>query len=107
MSNNISFLVGNGGMVKFWKDKWCGDNSLSVSFPSLFALADSKEGWVEDVWNPSIEKVGWGWNPYFSKPFYNWEVDCVVRFWCVCMRRKCIGIRKIECFGQRQRVASL
>ena len=40
----ISFLMGNGHKVTFWKDKWCGDNSLSVTFLSLSALAVSKFG---------------------------------------------------------------
>ena len=37
--------------MRFWKDKWCGDESLYVSFPFLFTLSISKEEWVEDVWN--------------------------------------------------------
>ena len=37
MSSRISFLMGNGWRVKFWRDKWCENNPLSVSFPSLFA----------------------------------------------------------------------
>ena len=40
MSNRISFVVGNGQRVSFWKDNWCGDTPLCASFPSLFALAD-------------------------------------------------------------------
>ena len=39
----ISFFVGNRRRVKFWKDKWCDNEPLSVSFPSLFTLASSKE----------------------------------------------------------------
>ena len=39
----ISFSVDNERKVKFWKDKWCGDEPLSISFPSLFALATLKE----------------------------------------------------------------
>ena len=34
----ILFLVGNGRMVRFWRDRWCRDSLLCVSFPSLFAL---------------------------------------------------------------------
>ena len=33
------FSVGNGRIVRFWKDKWCGDDASCVSFPSLHALA--------------------------------------------------------------------
>ena len=61
----ISFLVGNERRLKFWKDKWCGDEPLSVSFPSLFALATSKEAWVVDLWSHSN---GSGiWIPRFSR----------------------------------------
>ena len=64
VSTRISFSVGNGQMVRFCKDKWCGDSSLCVSFLSLFALSNSKEAWV-DIWNSSTGggkewgEVGW------------------------------------------------
>ena len=38
-----------GGKVRCWKDRWCGDDPFCVTFPSLFAIASSKEVWVEDV----------------------------------------------------------
>ena len=41
-SRNL-FVVGNGRRVKFWKDRWCGDELLCLSFPSLFVLASSEE----------------------------------------------------------------
>ena len=47
--SKISFLVGNRDRVTFWKDKWCEDNPLSATFPSLLALAISKEAWVKGV----------------------------------------------------------
>ena len=50
VSSRISFVVGNGQRVSFWKDKWCGTTPLCKSFPSLFALTTSKEAWVKDVW---------------------------------------------------------
>ena len=43
LSDKIVFEVGNERRVRFWKDKWCGNEALCVSFPSLFALASSKE----------------------------------------------------------------
>ena len=39
----ILFLVGNGRRVRFWRDKWCRDSPLCVSFPSLFTLSVDKE----------------------------------------------------------------
>ena len=43
LNNNIVFSVGNGRRVRFWKDSWCGDEAFCNSFPSLYALAVSKE----------------------------------------------------------------
>ncbi|RVX06531.1 hypothetical protein CK203_023610 [Vitis vinifera] len=55
-----------------------GDESLRVSFPSLFALASSKEAWVTDLRvHFSVES---GWNPRFSRPLNDWEVETVECF---------------------------
>ena len=64
--------------IQFVKDKWCGNNTLCDSFPSLYALADSKDVWVADCWD-SLGEEG-GWNPLFSRPFNDWEVEVVERF---------------------------
>ncbi|RVW28979.1 LINE-1 reverse transcriptase-like [Vitis vinifera] len=42
VKSRLVFVVGNGKRIKFWKDIWCGDEPLCVSFPSLFALAVSR-----------------------------------------------------------------
>ena len=44
----ISFKVGNESRVKFWKDRWCGEQPLCEIFLSLFTLSSSKEAWVAD-----------------------------------------------------------
>lgn len=54
--NNIVFSMDNGRRVRFWKDKWCADEALCDSFPSLYALAVSKEEWVAEVWDPSVKR---------------------------------------------------
>ncbi|RVW78710.1 hypothetical protein CK203_048472 [Vitis vinifera] len=41
--------------MRFWKDKWCRDVLLCVSFPFLYALAVAKEVWVADAWDSSVE----------------------------------------------------
>ncbi|WJZ95322.1 hypothetical protein VitviT2T_014100 [Vitis vinifera] len=75
--NNVSFSVGDGKRVRFWKDIWCGNTPLCEAFPSLFDLAGSKDAWVTDYWDPMGE-VG-GWTPLFLRPFNNWEVEEVER----------------------------
>ncbi|RVX20326.1 hypothetical protein CK203_004874 [Vitis vinifera] len=45
------FMLRNGKRVRFWEDRWRGDEILSISFPSLYALVTSKEAWVAEVWD--------------------------------------------------------
>ena len=40
---NVSFAMGDGRRVRFWKDIWCRIISLCEAFPSLFALVVSKD----------------------------------------------------------------
>ena len=49
LGNNLVYSVGNGRRVRFWKDKWCGDDQLCSYFPSLYAISLDKEAWVADV----------------------------------------------------------
>ncbi|RVX01530.1 hypothetical protein CK203_017500 [Vitis vinifera] len=49
--DNMVYSVGNGRRVRFWKDKWCEDDLLCISFPFLFAISLAKEAWVENVWS--------------------------------------------------------
>ena len=78
VSSKLSFSVGNGKRMKFWKDKWCGDEPLNVSFPSLFTLSNSKDAWVAKLWQHSNEECGW--NPNFLRPLNDWEIVIVERF---------------------------
>ena len=37
-----------------------------------------KEEWVATLWDASGEEEGW--NPHFSRPFNDWELETVERF---------------------------
>ena len=56
MRGNFVFSIGDGRRVRFWEDRWCDDDTLSYSFPSLFELTASKEEWVAEVWVVSEEE---------------------------------------------------
>ncbi|RVW63178.1 putative mitochondrial protein [Vitis vinifera] len=75
--NNVSFWVGDGKRVRFWKDTWYENTPLCEAYPSLFDLAVSKDARVADCWD-SMGEVG-GWNPRFLRPFNDWEVEEVER----------------------------
>ena len=80
VGSRISFLVGNRRRVRFWRDRWCGDSLLCVSFPFLFALIEDKKTWMADIWKPLVEGGWGGWNPCFSRAFNDWEVEEVESF---------------------------
>ncbi|RVW45235.1 LINE-1 retrotransposable element ORF2 protein [Vitis vinifera] len=76
-----AYGVGDGKNVRFWKDKWCGTSPLSEAFPSLFALATSKEAWVNEVWTVEGDRRG-SWTPTFNRSFNDWEMEEVGRLLC-------------------------
>ena len=45
----------NGRRLSFYKDAWSGEETFSISYPSLFALAANKEAFVAYVWESSRE----------------------------------------------------
>ena len=80
VSDRMAFIVGNGRRVSFWRDRWCGESPLCMTFPSLFALTVEKEAWVADIWDPLAEGGWGGWNPCFLRAFNDWEVEEAERF---------------------------
>ena len=75
LDGRLTYHVGNGQKVRFWKDKWCGDGLLCESFSSLFSISMSKNVWVSEVWNPVGD--GDGWTHLFARAFNNWGIDLV------------------------------
>ena len=78
LNDRLAYHVGNGQRVRFWMDKWCGDEPLCESFPSLFSISLSKNAWVLDVWNSVGD--GDGWTPLFARAFNDWEIEEVEHF---------------------------
>ena len=67
---SFDFVVGDGKKVRFWKNKCCGTTPLCKTFPYLFALAISKEAWVNEVWTTTGERGrGGSWSLCFNRPF--------------------------------------
>ena len=58
MKNKFIFSIRDGKRERFWEDRWYGDKTLSLSFPSLYALATSKKAWVAEVWDAMGEDGG-------------------------------------------------
>ena len=65
-------------MGNIWKDKWYSDEPLSVTFPSLFALATFKDVWVAD--DQDVHSGRGGWAPCFSRALNAWKLGEVGLF---------------------------
>ena len=59
-------MIGDGSIVSFWKDLWCGEVALCMTYPTLFSLAIRKEALIREVWDISNEG---GWTPSLSRSF--------------------------------------
>ena len=67
--------MGKGTKVNFWTDRWCGNATLSQSFPQLYALAVQRNATVNEVWDSNFGQGGW--NLRFSRGFNDWELDLI------------------------------
>ena len=45
--------------MSFWKDMWCGEEALCLTFPMLYNMVDHKDAMVADVWDDNREDRGW------------------------------------------------
>ena len=50
--------MGDGKIVRFWKDKWYENDALCDSFPFLDALAATKKAWSAEVWDSMGDSMG-------------------------------------------------
>ncbi|KAG5631485.1 hypothetical protein H5410_003202 [Solanum commersonii] len=64
----ISFKVGNGLNVKFWKDRWLGIFILKEVYPILFPIARDPDSTVAQ------NKEDNQWNLLFRRNFNYWEL---------------------------------
>ncbi|XP_047258787.1 uncharacterized protein LOC124890986, partial [Capsicum annuum] len=70
-----SFKVGNGRKSSFWKDRWCGQYSLSRMFPDLYNLCQLQQATVAELW------TGQGWNLHFRRNLNDWEISWIAEFY--------------------------
>ena len=77
---HVGFEVGRGNRVRFWKDKWCGENVLMDRFPLLFTCSSHCDATLDTVLASSDPRGIREWNVTFVRSFNDWEVDVVVEF---------------------------
>lgn len=77
----ISFEIGNGSKVRFWKDKWCGEVELWRLFPDLFSVAAEQDVLVSEVLK--VEHGNVVWSPNFRRNLQYWEMESCEPFFAM------------------------
>uniref|UniRef100_A0A7N2M263 Importin N-terminal domain-containing protein n=1 Tax=Quercus lobata TaxID=97700 RepID=A0A7N2M263_QUELO len=73
-SKHLSFVVGEGTCIRFWHDRWIGDNTLKDLYPELYVFSAVKDACISEVlWIPEggIVRV---WDLTFYRAFEDWEL---------------------------------
>ena len=68
----VIFFMGNGRRVRFWLYKWCDNELLRHSFPSLLIFSILGDIWVVDIQSPSN---GGCWIFCFYRRLHGYKVD--------------------------------
>jgi len=73
--------VGEGKKVKFWEDKWVGEETLASRFPRLYLLSDCKDRVIGEVghWEENV----WIWDLTWRRYRFVWETTMEEQLLCV------------------------
>ena len=58
-SKFVTFEVGDGSLIRFWVDVWCGEEPLKFAYPELYRIACVKDGLVADFVQCRGHDVHW------------------------------------------------
>ena len=73
-SKYLSFVVGEGTRIRFWLDRWIGDDTLKNLYPDLYVCSAVKDAYISEVlWMPEGGTVR-VWNLRFYRAFEDWEL---------------------------------
>jgi hypothetical protein len=67
----LSFTVGDGSMVWFWHDLWCGDVPLKVVYPELYVISGDRDAAVAELMSFRNGSIHWDLN--FIRNIQDWE----------------------------------
>ena len=66
--------MGEGTCIRFWHDRWIGDNTLKNLYPNLYVCSAVKDAFISEVlWMPEGGTVR-VWDLRFYRAFEDWEL---------------------------------
>uniref|UniRef100_A0A7N2M3X4 ELMO domain-containing protein n=1 Tax=Quercus lobata TaxID=97700 RepID=A0A7N2M3X4_QUELO len=97
LSSHIHYEVGDGTLIKFLQDRWCGQTSLAVCYPELFRLSCNKDASVADFMH--FTNVVLHWDLHFVRAIQDWELESLMTFMCAIYDSEIRGIGKDKICG--------
>ncbi|XP_014623177.1 uncharacterized protein [Glycine max] len=77
--NNLRWKVGNGTKIKFWKDKWRGDDlTLKDKYPVLYQVSQQQDLTISLMGHHVDNR--WDWEIQWRRNFFDHEIDMVAAF---------------------------
>jgi len=77
--NNLRWKVGNGTKIKFWKDKWRGDDlTLKDKYPVLYQVSQQQDLTIS-LMGHNVDNR-WDWEIQWRRNFFDHEIDMVAAF---------------------------
>ena len=64
--------VGVGNKLKFWEDRWIGDEPLNCGLPRLYMISNSKDQTIGQI--GSWDEGTWKWNLTWRRARRVWEI---------------------------------
>ena len=75
--SGVSWKVGSGDKISFWKDEWMEGQSLEVLFPRLYILSEQKEHLIGHmgIWREET----WHWDLKWQRVLFEWENQLIIQ----------------------------
>ena len=79
-SKICQFVAGLGNRVRFWQNRWYGDQPLQLAFPRLYGIAIDKEASVEASLSSQGKEDRRIWDVRFIRDLNDWKMDEGLQF---------------------------
>lgn len=75
----MKWKVGSGDQIKFWEDKWTGEEeSLAEKYPRLYLISSQQNQIIKSM--GMHKDIGWEWILTWRRPLFENEIDSAVSF---------------------------
>ena len=79
IQKGMKWKVDSGDQIKFWEDKWIGEeDSLAEKYPRLYLISLQQHQVIRSM--GMHKDIGWEWNLTWRRPLFENEIDSAVNF---------------------------